>query len=155
MKRYVIAAWLLLSATIASGQELRSIEGCVADALSGVPIANASVSCDGKPTFTTDSNGEFRGSIPANGALLFVEAPNYQPQIYKINDGYMIVLLQLTDEARQHAELISAEARQRAELIAAEQARLKKLNRKVKHEVISNTILENTLVATALTTPSL
>ena len=35
-----------------------------------------------------------------------------------------------------------------------EQARLKKLNRKVKHEVISNTILENTLVATALTTPS-
>ena len=132
MKRYVIAAWLLLSATIASGQELRSIEGCVADALSGMPIANASVSCDGKPSFTTDSNGEFRGSIPANGALLFVEAPNYQPQIYKINDGYMIVLMQLTDEARQRAELISAE-----------QARLKKLNRKVKHEVIRNTILEN------------
>ena len=143
MKRYVIAAWLLLSATIASGQELRSIEGCVADALSGVPIANASVSCDGKPTFTTDSNGEFRGSIPANGALLFVEAPNYLPQIYKINDSYMIVLMQLTDEARQRAELIAAEARQRAELIAAEQARLKKLNRKVKHEVTRNTIVEN------------
>lgn len=132
MKRYVIAAWLLLSATIASGQELRSIEGCVADALSGMPIANASVSCDGKPSFTTDSNGEFRGSIPANGALLFVEAPNYMPQIYKINDGYMIVLMQLTDEARQ-----------RAELIAAEQARLKKLNRKVKHEVTRKTIVEN------------
>lgn len=132
MKRYIIAAWLLLSATIASGQELRSIEGCVADALSGMPIANASVSCDGKPSFTTNSNGEFRGSIPANSALLIVEAPNYQPQIYKINDGYMIVLMQLTDEARQ-----------RAELIAAEQERLKKLNRKVKHEVTRKTIVEN------------
>jgi len=134
MKRYIIAVWLLLSATIVSGQALRTIEGCVADALSGTPIANASVSCDGKPAFTTGVNGEFSGAIPADGTLLFVEAPNYQPQMYRIKDGYMIVLMQLTDEARQ-----------RAELIVAEQARIKKLNRKVKHEVTRKTILESVI----------
>lgn len=134
MKRYIIAVWLLLSATIVSGQALRIIEGCVADALSGTPIANASVSCDGKPAFTTGVNGEFSGAIPADGTLLFVEAPNYQPQMYRIKDGYMIVLMQLTDEARQ-----------RAELIVAEQARIKKLNRKVKHEVTRKTILESVI----------
>ena len=92
---FILLALLLLSAHNFAQTDQRKITGRVTDAITGQPVANASIIIKGRQhAVASDSGGVFTISV-GTGEILQISAVGHVPQIVKIGEGASNLNIQL------------------------------------------------------------
>lgn len=91
MRKLALLALLLLGYSLQLLAQTRSVSGRVTDEKDGAPLSGASVTVKGTATgTTTDQNGNFKLSVPANAAILVFSFVNFEDQEVAIGNRTVI-----------------------------------------------------------------